>query len=667
MATTTFVPVTATSRSRRAALRGLLDEGLLSGQHEVTTVLRPKRVARPVAADDLPAVLIEIEQACQVWGGAGQPLLPVRDGGLPEPYTALLRTEQVDFVSGLQNIEVTLPFRVKARRPWWHPAILVAAHEPLNRWRTVRIVELDVDDPWRPIYDAVLGKWPETPDPDLSQLAGLREDLRFEEVAPVERVATVGSLDDLVERLVDREFLTPRTVSNMFMSHGLRPDTSFIRAGDEILPNPRTPRRAAGPNLIVAMTAGSVEDVALLWNLRGAHGQGCAMPIGIPADEINADVLRGLQDETRNKLVSTGVIDQIAHICKVAVGLHDIDANVFREINLGHTLAIIFRSSRQMRLKQKYLNSAMDDVGDLSMKALGSVFADDEPDWVTFDDVRELAREMIPAAYSVGGSTSETYLEQTARVLDITNLEDMQQYENLQTSDLIDFSTALLAYGLCSGVVNILQSQENRVGKFFRETVLSGNDKALGTEFLEETVQYGDYKVLEGEAWLAKAEWQEAQDALSMACLLYDYGGDDMLAMRGSARALKLLGDLAWMSGNVEKIPRLEMRVHALVILRQQDWQKDVLTTSYLDHFLARQCMAEYLQMYYLWLQYKDDPERAGRAELESHDNPKKADTAASLLKQVKQEYLTGEHVRENFALAYERILSTSRWIRISR
>jgi len=152
-----------------------------------------------------------------------------------------------------------------------------------------------------------------------------------------------------------------------------------------------------------------------------------------------------------------------------------------------------------------------------------------------------------------------------------------------------------------------------------------------------------------------------------MACLLYDYGGDDMLAMRGSARALKLLGDLAWMSGNVEKIPRLEMRVHALVILRQQDWQKDVLTTSYLDHFLARQCMAEYLQMYYLWLQYKDDPERAGRAELESHDNPKKADTAASLLKQVKQEYLTGEHVRENFALAYERILSTSRWIRISR
>lgn len=322
MATTTFAPVTTTSRSRRPALRGLLDDGLLSGQHEVTTVLRPERVARPVAADDLPAVLAEIEHACQVWGGAGQPLLPVRDGWLPEPYTALLRTEQVDFVGGLQDIEVALPFRVQAGRPWCHPAILVAAHKPLDRWRTVRIVELDVDDPWRPIYDAVLGKWPETPDHDLSQFAGLREDLRFEEITPVERVSTVGALDDLVERLVDREFLTPRTVSNILMAHGLRPDTSFMGVGDKILPNPRTTRRAAGPNLIVAMTPRSVEDVALLWNLRGAHGQGRAMPIGIPADKINADVLRKLQQPGRATRFGFG--GGKCHLVSASVPIHDL-------------------------------------------------------------------------------------------------------------------------------------------------------------------------------------------------------------------------------------------------------------------------------------------------------------------------------------------------------
>lgn len=314
--------MTATSRFRHAALRGLLDDGLVSGQHEVTTVLRPERVARPVAADDLPAVLVEIEQACQVWGGAGQPFLPVRDGRLPEPYTALLRTEQVDFVGGLQDIEVALPSRVKARRPWFHPAILVGAYEPLDRWQTVRVVELDSDDPWRPIYDAVLGKWPETPDRDLSQFAGLREDLRFEEIAPVERVSTTGSLEDLVERLVDRKFLTPRTVSNIFMSHGLRPDTSFMGASEEILPHPRTTRRAAGPNLIVAMAPGSVEDIALLWNLRGAHGVGRAMPIGVPADKISAEVLRELQQPGRATMFGWG--GGKCHLVSASVPINDL-------------------------------------------------------------------------------------------------------------------------------------------------------------------------------------------------------------------------------------------------------------------------------------------------------------------------------------------------------
>lgn len=287
--------MTAVSKSRRAIVRGLLDDGRLAGQHEAATVLRPRRVARLVAVDDLRAVLLEIEYACQVWGGGGQPLLPVREGRLPEPYSALLSSEQVDFVGGLQDLTVSLPPRVETQRSWDHPAILVAAHEPLDRRGTVRIPELEPTDPWRPIYDAVLGRGPQAPDPTLSDLAGLREDLQFEEILPVERVSTTGSLHDLLARLTDRAFLTPRRVSNIELSYGLRPDTSVMGRDQPVLPNPRMTRRAAGPNLIVAMTPGSVEDVALLWNLRGAHGGGRVMPIGIPVDQITAEVLRELQ------------------------------------------------------------------------------------------------------------------------------------------------------------------------------------------------------------------------------------------------------------------------------------------------------------------------------------------------------------------------------------
>jgi hypothetical protein len=298
--------VTESPKDRLPAIPGLLDDGLLSGYYETTTILRPERPARPVATNDLIGALTEIEFACQVWGGGSQPLLPVANGMLPDPYRKLLATEQIDFVGGLQEIELALLTRVEARRPWNHPAILAAASKPLEGWSPVQVVDLDTDDPWRPVYTAVLGTWPERPDPRLLDFAGLREDLRFEEIVPVERVTAEGSLQDLIARTADRDHLTPRTVANAFLAYGLRPDTSFLGHTQAVLPNPRTIRRAAGPNLIVAVTPGSVEDVALLWNLRGAHGESRAMPIGVPVEQITPNALRELQEPGRATMFGLG-------------------------------------------------------------------------------------------------------------------------------------------------------------------------------------------------------------------------------------------------------------------------------------------------------------------------------------------------------------------------
>ena len=297
---------------------------MLSGQHEVTTVLRPVRHARPVAFDDVEGALAEIERACQVWGGGSQPLLPIADGVLPEPYARLLATEQIDFAGGLQDTKVALPTRVEARRPWDHPAILVAASEPLDRWRPVQVVELDSNDPWRPVYAAVLGTWPESPDPALIDFAGLRGALRFEEIVPVERVAATGSLDDPIARTADRDRLAPRTLANVFLAHGLRPDTSFMGSGNEVLPNPWTTQRAAGPNLIVAVSPGSVEDIALLWNLRGAHGGGRVLPIGVPAGQITPQALQELQEPGRATMFGLG--GGACHLISASVPLDELEA-----------------------------------------------------------------------------------------------------------------------------------------------------------------------------------------------------------------------------------------------------------------------------------------------------------------------------------------------------
>lgn len=261
----------------------------------MSTLLRPERLARPVRVDDSAALLTEITHLCQVWGGAGQPLLPVRNDSMPNSYTRLLDTEQIDGIGGHQQVAVKLPFRVEEAHPEDSPTLLVATHEPLERWRPVEVCDLDPDDPWKPIYATVLGMLPDTPSAELSNRHYLREGLRFEDVVPIQRVTVRGSLEDLVARTTNYGVLTPRQFANIYLTYGLAPDTSFFGEVNQVIPEPRTAQRAAGPNLIVAVTAGSVEDLALLWNLRAAHGDHRVMPIGIPTDQITPDALRTLQ------------------------------------------------------------------------------------------------------------------------------------------------------------------------------------------------------------------------------------------------------------------------------------------------------------------------------------------------------------------------------------
>lgn len=70
------------------------------------------------------------------------------------------------------------------------------------------------------------------------------------------------------------------------------------------------------------MTPGSIDDIALLWNLRGAHGQGCAMPISVPADEISADVLRELRQPGRATRFGLG--GGKCYLVSASVPIHDL-------------------------------------------------------------------------------------------------------------------------------------------------------------------------------------------------------------------------------------------------------------------------------------------------------------------------------------------------------
>ena len=160
--------------------------------------------------------------------------------------------------------------------------------------RTVEVAELAPGDPWAPIYAATLGPLPRELDTGLREFAGLRELLSFEEIIPIQYAQVTGNLEDLVGRLVNTEVLSPRQLASVSLATGLEPDTSFL-GNPPLLPSSGHERRAAGPNIIVAVSEGSPADPALLWNLRGAHGDRRAMPIGLPADQVTRETLTFLQ------------------------------------------------------------------------------------------------------------------------------------------------------------------------------------------------------------------------------------------------------------------------------------------------------------------------------------------------------------------------------------
>jgi len=277
-------------------MRFLLDDELLSGVHDVATSLRPQRAVRRVEEDDAAAVMRMMTYLCQVWGGQAHPIVPVMGSKVPEPYLRCLYGDQYDTVDRRDRREpgLDLPERIKQEPAWDHPAVIVAAHERRELLRTVEVAELEPGDPWAPIYAATLGLLPRELDAGLREFAGLREVLSFEEVIPVEYAQVTGSLEDLIGRLVKAEAVSPRQLASVSLATGLEPDTSFL-GSPPLLPSPGHERRAAGPNIIVVVSEGSTADLALLWNLRGAHGDRRAMPVGLPADQVTRKALTVLQ------------------------------------------------------------------------------------------------------------------------------------------------------------------------------------------------------------------------------------------------------------------------------------------------------------------------------------------------------------------------------------
>ncbi len=267
-------------------MKYLLDNDLLTGPHEVQTRLRPWRYARLIVGQDGAFALAS--HLCQVWGGASNPIIPLVDHVSPIPddiVSDLTRAEIDGYVVPAGGSDPSPPHLERAGERDF-PAAIIVAQTPRSTSRTLQVVDLEDGDPWKPIYLATLGMVADRVDDALLATLNVQSFL-LDDIIPVEHIRIKGSLEDLLGRLSDPETITPRQFSTLQLASGANPHTGYMGSAPLIQPAISMRHTAAGPNVAVVFTPGSVDDFALLWNLRCFWGDQRALPIGLPREEIN--------------------------------------------------------------------------------------------------------------------------------------------------------------------------------------------------------------------------------------------------------------------------------------------------------------------------------------------------------------------------------------------
>ena len=278
------------------ALDLLLDGGRLNGSQPVERVVGPERTAAAVDASDIADARTAIEDLCMHWGGACGAVLPVDRAtpSLSARWRSFLSTGEFDNLATRTLLpqqggraqadgdELRL-FALEFIKGEPLLSILWSQQQKPEEWATCDCGLPAPDDPWYLAYLGCLGAWPIQPRPEHLGTTGLVDDYRFERLLHIERELVTGpGPEDLVRRMRRPGFTTPSRLSTVGLSLWRLPEASHM-SDEQVLPLVGWQRSRYGSNLVVIYEPGCVEDLALLWSLRGAHALYPGLPLAVPA------------------------------------------------------------------------------------------------------------------------------------------------------------------------------------------------------------------------------------------------------------------------------------------------------------------------------------------------------------------------------------------------
>jgi hypothetical protein len=272
----------------------LLVSDPLDGDRLLNRQLRPRAAAVPVDRSDFTAAREAIVELCGSWGGAGMPLMPVTPGSeVDEEWSRILNESNID---GIQRSQLLS----QAEREKYSdvngpsPGLLLRVVVDLERKPVVQTCRgVPEDDPWFLAYLAVLGDLPRFPD-SMNTWNDLRRDLTYQDVLTIRSVDHGASAAGLLDLLRDYTAMSAVDLTRVQLSGGLQatynmdlfPEQSRFEWDDDRI------ARQYGPNIVVVYQPGSVEDLALIWNLRARFAHPPKFPLGLPLTQTTESDLQ---------------------------------------------------------------------------------------------------------------------------------------------------------------------------------------------------------------------------------------------------------------------------------------------------------------------------------------------------------------------------------------
>lgn len=266
----------------------LLVDDLLTGSYSVERQLRPRMAAVPTRSDSMTDAVKVVTKLCSTWAGGAMPIVPIvaDEPNLDSRWKELILASNLDAVRRRDLIPEDIVEELSDRWGDATQSLLLQLVQSRERPLVQTCRGVQVDDPWYVSYLGTFGDLPLGANTELNRRLSLRDNLQFDDLVDCHGPVLAASAEDLIYRATSNEVASAVELTRYRLPVGL--STGYNKgfpSQSRFFSEKASASSKYGPNIVVVYRPGSVQDLALLWNLRAKFAHCSGLPLAIPYTE----------------------------------------------------------------------------------------------------------------------------------------------------------------------------------------------------------------------------------------------------------------------------------------------------------------------------------------------------------------------------------------------